>query len=42
MSIQGKMEHLHLADSLCFDFQKLGQTPYVTSLFLVEDAADLD
>lgn len=41
LSIQSKMRHLHLADSLCFDFQKLGQTPYVTSLFLVKDAADL-
>ncbi|KAA6449527.1 pyridoxal phosphate-dependent decarboxylase family protein [Bacillus swezeyi] len=39
--IQEKMKHLHLADSLCFDFQKLGQTPYVTSLFLVQDAHDL-
>ncbi|MDQ0874906.1 L-2,4-diaminobutyrate decarboxylase [Paenibacillus sp. V4I3] len=41
ISIQSKMKHLHLADSLCFDFQKLGQTPYLTSLFLVKDAADL-
>ncbi|MFD0698726.1 pyridoxal phosphate-dependent decarboxylase family protein [Paenibacillus sp. GCM10027628] len=40
-SIQRKMIHLKLADSLCFDFQKLGQTPYVTSLFLLKDAADL-
>ncbi|MFN2746587.1 pyridoxal phosphate-dependent decarboxylase family protein [Bacillus sp. z60-18] len=40
-AIQRKMRHLHAADSLCFDFQKLGQTPYVTSLFLVKDAADL-
>lgn len=35
------MRHLHLADSLCFDFQKLGQTPYLTSLFLLKEAADL-
>ncbi|MBD0380810.1 pyridoxal phosphate-dependent decarboxylase family protein [Paenibacillus sedimenti] len=41
ISIRRKMRHLHKADSLCFDFQKLGQTPYVTSLFLVKDAADL-
>lgn len=39
--IQGKMKHLSLADSLCFDFQKLGQTPYLTSLFLVKHADDL-
>jgi L-2,4-diaminobutyrate decarboxylase len=39
--IQNRMRHLHLADSLCFDFQKLGQTPYSTSLFLVKNAADL-
>lgn len=39
--IKEKMQHLHEADSLCFDFQKLGQTPYVTSLFLVKDANDL-
>lgn len=39
--IQEKMRHLHVADSLCFDFQKLGQTPYVTSLFLVKDRNDL-
>ncbi|UKS30791.1 pyridoxal-dependent decarboxylase [Paenibacillus sp. HWE-109] len=41
IAIQSKMKHLHMADSLCFDFQKLGQTPYLTSLFLVKDAADL-
>lgn len=41
ISIQSKMRHLHMADSLCFDFQKLGQTPYLTSLFMVKDAADL-
>ncbi|WP_254772926.1 pyridoxal-dependent decarboxylase [Paenibacillus sp. NFR01] len=39
--IQRKMNHLPLADSLCFDFQKLGQTPYLTSLFLVKNAMDL-
>jgi L-2,4-diaminobutyrate decarboxylase len=41
ISIRQRMKHLHHADSLCFDFQKLGQTPYLTSLFLVKDAADL-
>lgn len=39
--IQERMQHLMKADSLCFDFQKLGQTPYSTSLFLVKNAADL-
>ncbi|MEO3944059.1 pyridoxal-dependent decarboxylase [Gorillibacterium sp. CAU 1737] len=42
LGIQRKMNHLRLADSLCFDFQKLGQTPYLTSLFLIQDAADLN
>ncbi|MDD9267448.1 pyridoxal phosphate-dependent decarboxylase family protein [Paenibacillus sp. GCM10023248] len=41
LQIHGRMKHLHMADSLCFDFQKLGQTPYVTSLFLVREAGDL-
>nr|WP_040718869.1 pyridoxal-dependent decarboxylase [Paenibacillus daejeonensis] len=40
-AIANRMKHLPYADSLCFDFQKLGQTPYLTSLFLVRDAADL-
>lgn len=39
--IQQRMQHIHLADSLCFDFHKLGQTPYVTSLFLVKDGSSL-
>lgn len=38
--IKDRMQHLHLADSLCFDFQKLGQTPYLTSLFLVKNGRD--
>lgn len=38
--INERMQHLNLADSLCFDFQKLGQTPYLTSLFLVKNGAD--
>lgn len=41
LPIRQKMLNLCLADSLCFDFQKLGQTPYLTSLYLVKDAADL-
>lgn len=40
-AIRERMQHLRLADSLCFDFQKLGQTPYSTSLFLVKQASDL-
>ncbi|MBU8638080.1 pyridoxal phosphate-dependent decarboxylase family protein [Bacillus pumilus] len=39
--IQAKFQHLSLADTMCFDFQKLGQTPYTSSLFLVKNAADL-
>ncbi len=39
--IRSRMQHLHIADSLCFDFQKLGQTPYLTSLFLVKDGSAL-
>ncbi|MFJ7734763.1 pyridoxal phosphate-dependent decarboxylase family protein [Lysinibacillus sp. NPDC097287] len=39
--ITEKMRHISLADSLCFDFQKLGQTPYLTSLFLVKDGQSL-
>lgn len=34
---QAKFRHLKLADSLVFDFHKLGQTPYISSLFLVKD-----
>ncbi|KAA6453521.1 pyridoxal-dependent decarboxylase [Bacillus swezeyi] len=33
-------QHLQLADSLVFDFHKLGQTPYTTSLFLVKNRED--
>ncbi|KAB7672012.1 pyridoxal phosphate-dependent decarboxylase family protein [Bacillus sp. B1-b2] len=40
-SIREKMQYVHLADSLCFDFQKLGQTPYLTSLFLTKDGSSL-
>ncbi|MBU8787904.1 pyridoxal-dependent decarboxylase [Bacillus sp. FSL M8-0052] len=44
---QSHFRNLSLADSLVFDFHKLGQTPYATSLFLVKDrtalrAVDLD
>ncbi|MCA0970908.1 aspartate aminotransferase family protein [Halobacillus litoralis] len=36
---QEKFRSLKLADSLVFDFHKLGQTPYISSLFLVKDAS---
>ncbi|WP_391118988.1 pyridoxal phosphate-dependent decarboxylase family protein [Psychrobacillus sp. L3] len=36
-NIRERMQYISLADSLCFDFQKLGQTPYLTSLFLVKE-----
>ncbi|MFJ5789434.1 pyridoxal phosphate-dependent decarboxylase family protein [Lysinibacillus sp. NPDC097162] len=39
--IHQRMQHLAIADSLCFDFQKLGQTPYLTSLFLIKDGKSL-
>lgn len=39
--LRKKALNFHLADSLCFDFHKLGQSPYATSLFLVKEAADL-
>lgn len=41
LQIKQRMKNLYLADSLCFDFQKLGQTPYLTSLFLVKDGSSL-
>jgi glutamate/tyrosine decarboxylase-like PLP-dependent enzyme len=39
--IQSKMAKLRFADSLCFDFHKLGQHPYSSSLLLVKDAKEL-
>jgi glutamate/tyrosine decarboxylase-like PLP-dependent enzyme len=36
-----RLEALHLADSVGFDFHKTGFVPYVSSLFLARDAADL-
>ena len=36
-----RMCQLHLADSLGIDFHKTGFTPYVSSLFLIRDAAEL-
>ncbi|MFD2046649.1 pyridoxal phosphate-dependent decarboxylase family protein [Ornithinibacillus salinisoli] len=34
---QQKFRNIRLADSMVFDFHKLGQTPYITSLFLIKD-----
>ncbi|MFM9280550.1 pyridoxal phosphate-dependent decarboxylase family protein [Paenibacillus jiagnxiensis] len=39
--IQCKMAKLRFADSLCFDFHKLGQLPYSSSMLLLKDAKDL-
>lgn len=39
--IRERMQYLPIADSLCFDFQKLGQTPYLTSLFLIKEGKHL-
>jgi anti-anti-sigma factor len=36
------LRHLHLADSVGLDFHKTGYGPYVSSLVLVRDKADLD
>ncbi|KGP72247.1 pyridoxal phosphate-dependent decarboxylase family protein [Pontibacillus yanchengensis] len=40
-NIHDKYQHVKLADSLVFDFHKLGQTPYVSSLFLLQNKSDL-
>ena len=39
--INERMQWICLADTLCFDFRKLGQTPYLTSLFLVKNGNEL-
>lgn len=39
--VQRHIRHLGLADSLGIDFHKTGFTPYVSSMFLSRDAADL-
>lgn len=38
--IHNKIKHLDLADSLCFDFHKLGSTPYVSTLLLIKNGVD--
>lgn len=37
-----RIQHLELADSIGIDFHKTGFTPYVSSLFLARDKADLE
>ncbi|MUK88495.1 aspartate aminotransferase family protein [Ornithinibacillus sp. L9] len=34
---QQKFRNISIADSMVFDFHKLGQTPYITSLFLIKN-----
>ncbi|RTQ95072.1 pyridoxal phosphate-dependent decarboxylase family protein [Lysinibacillus telephonicus] len=38
--INNRMKYIHLADSCCFDFHKLGQNPYNASLYLVKNGQD--
>lgn len=38
---QSSFRYINLADSMVFDFHKLGQTPYITSLFLMKDKENL-
>ncbi|KHF38491.1 pyridoxal phosphate-dependent decarboxylase family protein [Halalkalibacter okhensis] len=40
-SYQKKFKQIKLADSMVFDFHKLGQTPYITSLFLIKNRENL-
>ncbi|WP_139492273.1 pyridoxal phosphate-dependent decarboxylase family protein [Brevibacillus dissolubilis] len=39
-TIRERLQHISLADSVCFDFHKLGQCPYATSLFLLKNGKD--
>ncbi|AJA23170.1 TPA: pyridoxal phosphate-dependent decarboxylase family protein [Bacillus thuringiensis] len=39
--VQDKMQYMSLADSVCFDFHKLGQTPYTSSILIVKNHTDL-
>jgi glutamate/tyrosine decarboxylase-like PLP-dependent enzyme len=36
-----RIRHIHLADSVGIDFHKTGFAPYISSLFLVKDRADM-
>jgi len=40
-SYRQKFKQIRLADSMVFDFHKLGQTPYITSLFLIKNRENL-
>ncbi len=40
-SYQQKFKHIKLADSMVFDFHKLGQTPYISTLFLIKNRENL-
>ncbi|PFD79779.1 aspartate aminotransferase family protein, partial [Bacillus thuringiensis] len=39
--VQDKIKYMTLADSVCFDFHKLGQTPYASSILIVKNHTDL-
>lgn len=39
--VQDKMQYMSLADSVCFDFHKLGQTPYASSILILKNHTDL-
>ncbi len=39
--VQDKMQYMSLADSVCFDFHKLGQAPYASSILIVKNHTDL-
>ncbi|HDR7735206.1 TPA: aspartate aminotransferase family protein [Bacillus thuringiensis] len=39
--VQDKMQYMSLANSVCFDFHKLGQTPYASSILIVKNHTDL-
>lgn len=39
--VQDKMQYMSLADSVCFDFHKLGQTSYASSILIVKNHTDL-
>ncbi|QUI23310.1 aspartate aminotransferase family protein [Vallitalea pronyensis] len=38
--IKIKLSPMHLADTVCFDFHKLGSTPYTSSVFMAKKGVD--
>jgi glutamate/tyrosine decarboxylase-like PLP-dependent enzyme len=42
LPIVKKMQHFHLADSVCIDFHKFGFCPYTSSLFLLKDKTEFN